>query len=304
MQAINHYKQNELIISNLSDALARIKEVGDYATNRALQVFWRGQSDYTWGLTSLLARQLSAIAPTNDPLLDEIEDRILKEGGDSITDLTQPAYNNPLARLAYMQHHGIPTRLIDFTKDAWMAMFFAVETGDSVDGRLFAILVDGPSVLSSSPKGTPWRSYKTSEVKIWDPVASGVKFPRILAQNGVFAVGRLPSTQPHRTGFDELLGTNRSLLAEEIRRIFSIPFKLVTADPIPPNASPPIGLTYRVHIDKETVRRDLMGARHGRRISPSNSKITHKHAYPDADGMRMNSELLRGLDRGVIISRR
>jgi hypothetical protein len=301
MQATDHYKENELTVSTLSDAAAVIQAVEDYAFNRKLSVFWRGQIDYRWGLTSSLARQLSAITTTNDKLLNDMEDRILDEATDWISDLQQPVYGHPLARLAYMQHHGIPTRLIDFTQDAWMAVFFAVETGDGVDGRLFAMLVDRNSVLLSTPAGKPWRTSGTSEVTVWDPIASGVVFPRIKAQSGVFAVGRLPSTRPHRTGWDDVLKQYRSLLAEEIRRIFSIPFKLCKADPIPPNARPPIGLTYRLHIDKESVRRDLLGGGHRRRISPPNRRITHTLVYPDADGMRTNSKLLLGITRGIIV---
>lgn len=201
-----------------------------------------------------------------------------------------------------MQHHGIPTRLIDFTEDAWMAVFFAVEDLDSTDGRLFAILVDDASHLPATPAGTPWRKYKTQEVKIWDPVASGVSFPRIAAQKGVFAVGRLPSTRPHREAIDNLVpGGKRSLLAEEVRRILSIPFKLCPFQKLPARAAPPIGFTFRIHVDKESVRRDLQGQGSGNRICPTTKKIAHGTVYPDAAGMSDHSFVLRRLRRGLLL---
>ncbi|QNN23332.1 FRG domain-containing protein [Planctomycetales bacterium ZRK34] len=301
IEAVQHYAVHEATISSLSEVLSTVQEVEQYAAAKNLQVFWRGQSDHTWGLTSSLVRGVSRLTIPTDKLLNTIEDRILDDGMKWIAEISNPPYGEPLARLAYLQHHGIPTRLLDFTKNAWMAIFFAVESGDAVDGRLFALIVDQASALNATPAGTPWRKWKTSEVKVWDPVASGINFPRIAAQEGVFAVGRLPSTQPHRVAKDSVLGQKRSLLAEEVRGILSIPFKLCPPKPIPPNARPPIGLTFRVHIDKQSVRRDLRKEGQGRRVCPHPQAITHQQVYPDADGMRSHSDVLRGLAKGVLV---
>jgi hypothetical protein len=119
-------------------------------------------------------------------------------------------------------------------------------------------------------------------------------------------VGRLPSTQPHRKGVDSFLQRSRSLLAEEVRRILSIPFKLVPFTPngttsVPTGAVLPIGLTFRIHVDKESIRRDLAGSNPGRRSSPSDLGATHESVYPDAAGMVAHSELIKGLRKGVLI---
>lgn len=302
IEAVQHYAVHEATLSSLSEVLSKVQEIEQYAAGRSLQVFWRGQSDHTWGLTSSLVRGVSTRTIPTDMLLNTIEDRILDDGMKWIKELSNSPYSEPLARLAYLQHHGIPTRLLDFTKNPWMAIFFAVESGDTVDGRLFALLVDQASALNATPVGTPWRKWKTSDVKVWDPVASGISFPRIAAQDGVFAVGRLPSTQPHRVANDRVLGRDRSLLAEEVRGILSIPFKLCPPTPIPPNARPPIGLTFRLHIDKHSVRRDLSKGGQGRRVCPLRQAITHQQVYPDAGGMRSYSDVLRGLAKGVLFA--
>ncbi|MBW6412295.1 FRG domain-containing protein [Schaalia sp. ORNL0103] len=38
-----------------------------------------------------------------------------------------------------LQHHGSPTRLIDVTSDWKIALYFACESDNDVDGRIFLI---------------------------------------------------------------------------------------------------------------------------------------------------------------------
>ncbi len=294
---IAHYKQHDRIVEKLSDARTLIADVNKFAADHNLEVFWRGQMDFRWGLQSSLARQLSSVTVIHDELLNKVEDVVLREAASWITDLTKAPFTLPIARLAYLQHHGIPTRLIDFTRDPSIALFFAAEGMDEVDGRLFALLVEKNDVINHNPTGTPWRKYKSSEVKVWDPSSCGVVFPRLAAQDGVFAIGRLPSTQPHRMGWDEVTNKTRSLLAEEVRSILSVPFKLCASNPIPQNATWPIGFTYRLHINKESIRRDLEKRSSGLK----NRKINHKLVYPDVDGMRTHSAFLTGLVKRTLV---
>lgn len=297
----DHYKKHDHRIDKLSDFRTKVTEVNRYAKTNKLVVFWRGQMNSDWGLQSSLARQLSAITILDDELLNKVEDRILKEAGNWIDDLKKRPFKKSLARLGYLQHHGIPSRLIDFTRNPWIALFFAAEGLDHVDGRIFALLVRPNDVIKSMPTGEPWRKYKTDEIKIWDPVKCHVTFPRLVAQNGVLAIGRLPSTQPHRVAYDTVMDKERSLLAEEVRGILSVPFKLCKSDPIPVNATPPIGLTFRIHVNKESIRRDLAKKVGGPKICQNASTIDHMLVYPDTDGMRTHSSFLTGLTKKTLI---
>ena len=109
---------------------------------------WRGQSDASHNFSSSLFRLVSkANSVVTEEALREEELRILKEArrwglgrdlGPSATDLHM---------LAVLQHHGVPTRLIDVTSNPMTALWFAIEepradAAESVaktSGVLFAI---------------------------------------------------------------------------------------------------------------------------------------------------------------------
>ncbi|MCK4593966.1 FRG domain-containing protein [bacterium] len=306
IESSDYYSECDSRAVTLSDVKNNIDTINEFAQSNGYNVFWRGQANHEWGLVSSLVRKLALAAVVNNALLDRVEQALLDEASRWISDLRDQVYINPLAKLAYLQHNSIPTRLIDFTLKPWMAVFFAAESHDNVDGRIFAIMVNDTDLINVTPQGTPWRTYNTKEVKIYDPNKAGLVFPRLAAQGGVLALGRLPSTKPYRIAYDKFLDKPRSLLAGEVRRILSIPFKLSkfdpasTTSPIPARATTPIGLTFRLHVDKDSIRRDLAGMP-GRNISPKSEKATHSIVYPDASGMVAHSKILQGLERGVLV---
>jgi len=303
----NYYSECDSIAETMSDIKRNIDLISEFGIKNEYEVFWRGQANHEWGLVSSLARNLNAATTLDDKLLNRVEQALLDEASNWIFEFQTENISLPLGKLAFLQHYGIPTRLIDFTAKPWMSVFFAAESHDDVDGRIFAILVRKEDVLKTTPPDTPWRQYKTDTIKIFDPFSAGIKFPRLQAQSGVLALGRLPSTRPHRKAKDVVLNKSRSLLAEEVRKILSIPFKLIKFDPanltsaVPRGATTPIGLTFRLHVDKESIRRDLSGAEVGRRISPREMAATHKSVYPDATGMVKHSKILKGLEKGVLV---
>jgi hypothetical protein len=111
--------------------------------------------------------------------------------------------------LMVLQHHAIPTRLIDFCRSILPALFFATEGGDGRDGRLFVIgqRVDPgtkmyPFLLLSDGNRVPWdqvasgtaweRDQWSNSVAVVD---DGALDPRMRAQSGCFLVGGLPKRQ-------------------------------------------------------------------------------------------------------------
>jgi hypothetical protein len=89
---------------------------------------FRGQSDATWPLLSSLSRRLIQAGVPREAWREREERavRVFKRKAHVyLPDRT--VLHDELRCLAMMQHHGAPTRLLDFTKSPYVAAFFAME---------------------------------------------------------------------------------------------------------------------------------------------------------------------------------
>jgi FRG domain-containing protein len=101
--------------------------------------------------------------------------------------------------LTVLQHHGIPTRLIDVSTSPTEALFFAVDRNDGADGRLFIVDVqESPPLALDASQQLPWadavwgadrsRGDWSTRMALVDAPALD---PRMRAQRGKFLVGGL-----------------------------------------------------------------------------------------------------------------
>jgi hypothetical protein len=270
--------------SKLAEYFANIRQIAD---DLDCDVYWRGQADQSWGIRSSLVRRLSSDALT-DASLEKVELAILKESMGWMA-ATEPGLQSNLEWLAFLQHNWVPTRLIDFTPDPLIATFFACESLDDVDGRIFATLVKrGDEILDGSVdfdvNDTP-----SGAIRVFKPRKQ--VSPRLAAQSGVFILGKLPSTQVSRQVDDDLVG-RRLMLKDEVASIMSLPFYFrQEGEQARSTSSAVASYTARIHINKASVRRELRGGGNGRRYLVPPQPVDHAFCYPDVDGMRRYSRV-------------
>ncbi|MCC7011070.1 MAG: FRG domain-containing protein [Planctomycetes bacterium] len=162
---------------------------------------FRGQSDARWKLQSSLRRhiEVSRVCAAAWTLQETRIRRIFERK--SHLYVADPPSSDELEWLALMQHHGAPTRLLDFTWSPYVAAHFALEraTANAVVWAMNLPLlwdihsrhrIDGVDVTRAQPRDRKWfeRYYLPNKHRfLWqgDPF----RMPqRVIAQSGTFLV--------------------------------------------------------------------------------------------------------------------
>lgn len=223
---------------SVPDFLGAVQKVSAYQAATKSRFVWRGVADADWPMYSLLVREYITKHGTMplEPQLREFEKGVLAEAREWRLDWHSSGGRlTALELLAAMQHYSAPTRMLDFTFNPLIALWFAVEKHDDRDGRVFAIDISERLVGrddASAPE--PWwyrigpgsTTEWTTESWVWRPPPFE---PRMVRQEGCFLMGGVPSTQPPRNqrrpggGWD-------MLHAAEVRECMSVPFKLINYD--------------------------------------------------------------------------
>jgi hypothetical protein len=246
-----------------------------------LHYYFRGHADSTWGLSSTLYRLVQDVTRVTETRLIRAEAAVLNEMrcqglGSNMTDGEL---------LMVLQHHAIPTRLIDFCRSSLPALYFATERLEDRDGRLFMVGhradVHGqyPELLLGDDEELPWigaasgyarRQWSNSVAFVADLALD----PRMRAQDGCFLVGGLAN---------RFAGENMTVMGEPqpVRRwpevsTLKIYFPLPGAKKRTSARWPAVGWTVRIPAEwKSEIRERLR-----------DEGITTDHMYPDYDGSR------------------
>jgi hypothetical protein len=157
---------------------------------------FRGERDERWPLYSSLSRYLrnAKVDPLAWPEQEGRILRIFKRKAHQFLD-KPPDPTDDFQWLALMQHHGAPTRLLDFTWSPYVAAFFALER-TLADGVVWAM---NPAAIDSSRADKPVRMdprvqgnfnryfLKGKNHLIWMGEPHTMN-RRLIAQSGTFAV--------------------------------------------------------------------------------------------------------------------
>lgn len=117
----------EMTINSIPDLLSIIDEKTTITNERLL--WYRGQSDASWGLTPTLLRQTFRCS----------EETLVARFKQNASMLIDKKPNSYFDWLFLMQHYGVPTRLLDWTESPLIALYFAIEKEDAADGALWLL---------------------------------------------------------------------------------------------------------------------------------------------------------------------
>ncbi|MGG0309550.1 FRG domain-containing protein [Priestia megaterium] len=165
---------------------------------------WRGQGDINWKIDSGAYRRVfySQDEEVKEKDIMNYELTLLKQAKHKGFGYSEGRKLSDFELLAKLQHHGAATRLVDFSKNCLVALWFCINNSFDKTGLLYGIYTD---FLAGEVEG----SIRNSEANYNDfilrtqkndnpffiepPVVS----PRIAAQHGVFLYSSL---SPAKTG--------------------------------------------------------------------------------------------------------
>lgn len=191
-------------LNSVADLLKHLKkDVTDYDG----KVWFRGQAVSTWKLQPFFLRKEKNIS----------EFTLITRFKQNASLLIQRSPSNYFDWLFQMQHHGVPTRLLDWTESALIALYFAVENHDDEDGALWILL---PTELNKNAKIYSEESFYIPSfedliLKNYDPevfnqdkisqlypiaAIAARNNPRMQAQLGVFTISHRDKTPIEEIG--------------------------------------------------------------------------------------------------------
>ena len=172
-------------ISSVSEFASTISRFSDHST------LYRGVSKSEYALIPSIGRENFKLLNTlPESTLQKFEkDLILLFQANSYQHLR---HNNlPLLELlAFGQHHGFKTRLLDWTKSALAALFFAVEKNPNDNGKVFLFKSRSHKYLNSDSVCEIKDLADINQNSMFIPLNST---PRINVQQGLFMVFDKPN---------------------------------------------------------------------------------------------------------------
>lgn len=174
------------------DALIKIEEANDLLNyveelsrkENVRHIYLRGQSKVDWELIPNVGRK--QVFAGRERMFDKkIEHKILHR----FRRHAYAQYNRVISEweaLFLGRHHGLPVRLLDWTPNPLVALFFACRSNPTNDGAVWAFIIRSPSIEGSSiDVFTETKPLEIKGVKIIYPFDAS---PRMSVQSSIFTI--------------------------------------------------------------------------------------------------------------------
>ncbi len=117
----------EIEINSLAEYIDKVLQ----NTSDVYEIIYRGQASCKFDLISSIGRIKDYSVEVEKKLFVEFRKRYIQ--------FTSNIINTDLGLLIMAQHYGLPTRLLDWTFNPLVALYFACEKEDDIDGKVYSI---------------------------------------------------------------------------------------------------------------------------------------------------------------------
>lgn len=140
-------------ITTLADYIAEINKIA--IPNEEARYIYRGQKNERWHIQSGAIRRLQKEPLEHPRLLPYLFRGYIHQIIDEVQLRYSGVYNNltALECMAHLQHNRVATGLIDFTYNPLVALWFACETDEATDGKVFVVNAQPDKIREVKTKG-------------------------------------------------------------------------------------------------------------------------------------------------------